>query len=152
MSIDEKAFQQVVDELQIRNLIGRVAEVRDATRRGEATEEDYLEDWTDDSIWESPTMGKWVGREGHLKRAEDQLKKAQEMGVKMPDGPEGPQSYHVVSTTSVRIDGDVAFCESRWLFVSTTGTAGQVQQCGRYLDEVHRTPGGWKMHHRQVYP
>ena len=68
MAIDEKVLQRVVDELEIRNLLARIHNTRDAVRRGEATETEYNANWTEDGVWESPTMGRWEGHSGHEKR------------------------------------------------------------------------------------
>ena len=54
--------------------------------------------------------------------------------------------------TEVQLDGDTATCISKFVFGTSEGTAGQVRMCGRYVDEVRRTPEGWKLHRRQVFP
>ena len=56
---DGVALQRVVDELAIRNLLARLHHTIDALRRGEATEEEYDDCWTDDGVWESPRRGRF---------------------------------------------------------------------------------------------
>jgi hypothetical protein len=143
----------VVDELEIRNLLARIHNTRDAVVRGEATEADYNANWTEDGIWESPTMGTWIGHAGHKKRTDEVVDLVREGGAVLPDLAD-PElgTYHMTVTTEVQLDGDVAICQSKFLFGTSRGTAGQIHQCGRYVDEVRRTPDGWKMHHRRVFP
>ena len=52
------------DELEIRNVLARVAHITD----GRGTLEEYLTLWTEDSTWESPVSGSFKGHQGHLDR------------------------------------------------------------------------------------
>jgi hypothetical protein len=152
MALDERNLQRVTDELEIRNLLARVHHTIDALRRGEATEDDYAANWTEDGIWESPTMGTYHGHEGHRKRREEAAALAKEGGAQIPEAGPGSGAYHMTVTTEVLLDGDVAMCHSKFLYGTSHGTAGQIHQVGRYRDEVRRTPEGWKLHHRIVFP
>jgi hypothetical protein len=153
MDLDESSLQQVVDELAIRNLLARVHNTIDALRRGDATAEDYDANWTEDGIWESPTMGTYHGHEGHQKRRDEAAALAREGGARIPDGQApGSGAYHITVSTEVRLLGDVAICDSKFLYGTSQGTGGQIHQVGRYHDEVRRTPEGWKLSHRTVFP
>ena len=152
MGLDESSLQQVVDELAIRNLLARVHNTIDAVRRGEATAEDYDANWTEDGIWESPTMGTYHGHEGHQKRRDEAAALAKQGGAQIPERGPGSGAYHITASTEVRLQGDVAICDSKFLYGTSQGTAGQIHQVGRYRDEVRRTPDGWKLHHRIVFP
>jgi ketosteroid isomerase-like protein len=152
VALDETSLQQVVDELAIRNLLARVHNTIDAMRRGQATAEDYDANWTEDGIWESPTMGTYHGYEGHQKRRDEAAALAKEGGAQIPDRQPGGGAYHITASTEVRLQGDVAICDSKFLYGTSQGTAGQIHQVGRYHDEVRRTPEGWKLHHRIVFP
>jgi hypothetical protein len=153
MAVDDKSLQRVLDELEIRNLLARIHNTRDAVRRGEATQDDYIANWTEDGIWESATMGKWVGHAGHQARNEGVSDLVRAGGADLPDlEASGLGSYHMTLNTEVQLDGDAAVCHSKFIFGTTKGTAGEINLCGRYVDEVRRTPDGWKMHHRQVFP
>jgi hypothetical protein len=153
MAIDEKSMQRMLDDMEIRNLLARIHNTRDAVRRGEATEDDYNANWTTDGIWESATMGRWAGHTGHQDRTEQVNDLVRAGGANLPDlGDPDLGSYHMTVNTEVNVDGDVATCYSKFIFGTTRGTAGEINMCGRYVDEVRRTPDGWKMHHRRVFP
>jgi ketosteroid isomerase-like protein len=153
MAADADTLQRVVDELDIRNLLARIHNTIDAMRRGEATAEDYNANWTEDGIWESPTMGTYHGHEGHQKRRDEAGALARQGGAQIPDaGSQSSGTYHITVSTEVRLDGDVAICDSKFLYGTSQGTGGQIHQVGRYHDEVRRTPEGWKLSHRTVFP
>lgn len=146
------ALQRVVDELAIRNLLARLHHTIDALRRGEATEAEYDDCWTDDGVWESPSLGTYVGREGHRRRRDEARALALAGGAQIPDAAPDRRGYHMTTTTEVVLDGDTAVCRSKFLYGTGAGTAGEIHQVGTYRDVVHRTPSGWKVHHRLVYP
>ena len=151
---DAEQLQRVVDELEIRNLLARIHNTIDDIRAGggAAAEAAYDADWTPDGIWESPTLGTYQGHEGHRKRRAEAAALAREGGAEIPAAGAGVRGHHITVSTEVRLDGDVAICVSKWLYGTTQGTAGEVHQVGRYRDEVRRTPEGWKLHHRLVFP
>src|SRR4051794_32201626 len=152
MTIDEGMLQRVVDELEIRNLLAHVHHTIDRLRRGEATAEEYASCWTEDCIWESASIGTYHGREGHQKRRDEAAALARAGGAAIPAPAGDSGAYHMTLTTEVVLDGDRAMCHSKWMYGTSQGTSGQVHQVGRYDDEMRRTPDGWKLHRRVVFP
>ena len=94
------------DELAIRNILARVAHITD----GRGSLEEYLTLWTEDSTWESPVAGSFRGHAGHLERHA----RYRAAGVQGPDA----DSFHLVTTVYVKVEGDEASSMSSWLYVS----------------------------------
>lgn len=126
------------DELEIRNVMAKLAHITD----GRGSLEEYLELWTEDCTWESPVAGSWSGHEGHLAR-HARFRKA---GVQGP----GAESFHVLTTIAVDVDGDNARALSTWMLVTRWSGAPQVQDIGTYTDTLRRTPTGWRLVTRKV--
>jgi hypothetical protein len=128
----------VEDELAIRNILARVAHITD----GRGPLEEYLTLWTEDSTWESPVAGSFQGHAGHLERHA----RYRAAGVQGPDA----DSFHLVTTVYVRVDGDEASSMSSWLYVSSTDSEPKIEDVGTYTDTLRRTPEGWKLSSRKV--
>jgi ketosteroid isomerase-like protein len=126
------------DQLEIRNVLARVAHLTD----GRGTLQEYLGLWTEDCLWESPVAGTWRGHEGHLARHE----KFRAAGVQGPDA----QSYHVLTTTWVGLRGDEADALSTWMLISRWSGSPAIEDVGTYTDVLRRTPNGWKLATRHV--
>lgn len=126
------------DQVEIQNLLARVAHITD----GRGTLDEYLALWTKDSIWESPVAGVWRGHEGHLARHE----RFRGAGVQGPDA----ESFHVLTTACIEIDGDEAKSLSTWLLITRTDSDPKIQDVGTYTDTLQRSPSGWKLHTRRV--
>lgn len=150
--MDSSTLQEVADELAIRNLLARVHHTNDAVHRGEATPEDFATCWTEDWIWESPSMGTYHGAQGHAVRSRSVGALAKEAGTMVPPRSDIRSGFHMTVTVEVRLDGDTAICHSKYLYGTAVGPNGTIHQVGRYVDEVRRTPKGWKLHHRRVFP
>ncbi len=142
-------LRRLSDELEIRNLVARLAHMADT---GDLRS-DYLPLFTEDAVWEFPG-GPDPGAEpakvsGSLEILADRLKRRQ-------SGFQGPGSHtaHVNMTLAVRADGsDTAEAESHWLFVKATDTAEpRIAGMGRYHDTFRRTNDGWKLSHRRILP
>jgi ketosteroid isomerase-like protein len=143
---DDKAVQRLADELEIRNLVARLAHLADM-----ATDLDvYLDCFTDDAVWEFP--GSASEQLGHS-RTEGKDEIAADRRERRTDGFQGPgtNTRHVNTTLAVRVDGsDTAEAESYWLFVGDTLGAPIVRAIGHYHDRFARTPEGWKLASRQI--
>ncbi len=143
---DDKAVHLVADELEIRNLVARLAHLADM-----ATDLDvYLDCFTDDAVWEFP--GSASEDLGHS-RTEGRDEIAADRRGRRADGFQGPgtNTRHVNTTLAVRVDGsDTAEAESYWLFVGDTTGTPVVRGIGHYLDRFSRTPAGWKLASRRI--
>jgi hypothetical protein len=130
--------QRVADDLAIRDVLARVAQITD----GWKSMDEYVRLWTDDCTWESPVAGIWRGHEGHRARHE----RYRDAGVQGPRA----DSFHLVLNTVIDLDGDTATGRSTWLLVNETSTAPRIQDIGTYDDTLRRTPDGWKIARRVV--
>jgi 3-phenylpropionate/cinnamic acid dioxygenase small subunit len=143
---DDKAVQRVADELEIRNLVARLAHLADT-----ATDLDvYLDCFTDDAVWEFP--GSASEQLGHS-RTEGKDEIAADRRERRGDGFQGPgtNTRHVNTTLAVRVnESDTAEAESYWLFVGDTLGTPIVRAIGHYHDRFVRTPEGWKLASRQI--
>lgn len=131
--------ETVADELEIRNVLARVAQGSDT---GDLTA--YGELFTEDARWEMPGVPVKSGRAeivaaGAARRAE---------GVTGP----GSHSRHLITTVAVAVTGDEAVAESYWQFFTGTATAPTLRSMGAYRDTFRRTAHGWKLAERLITP
>lgn len=142
-------LRQLADELEIRNLVARLAHMADS---GDL-DVDYLPLFTEDATWEFPGGPDQAAEpakvSGSLEILADRIKRRQS-GFQGP----GTHTRHVNTTLVVRVDGsDTAEAESYWLFVTATATPEpKVSGIGRYHDTFRRTDVGWKLSHRRIFP
>jgi 3-phenylpropionate/cinnamic acid dioxygenase small subunit len=130
--------QQVADELAIRNVVARLAQLADM---GDL--DDYLKLWTEEASWEMPGA---PPRKGHA----DILQGAKERRASGMQGP-GTSTRHVITTLSVELDGlDAATTDSYFLFVADTSTSPRLSIVGHYHDTLRRSADGWRMARRQI--
>lgn len=128
---------RLADELEIRNLVARLAQLADM---GDL--EEYVSLFTDDAAWEMPG--------GPRHGQADIMAGAKERRAAGTTGP-GSNTRHVISTVAVRADGtDTASSDSYWQFFGNTTTAPAVQLMGHYHDTLRRTPDGWKLARREI--
>jgi 3-phenylpropionate/cinnamic acid dioxygenase small subunit len=128
------------DELEIRNLVAELAHMADMASEGDLS--GYIGRFTEDARWE---LG---GNE--IRGRRDILAAAAQRRASGTQGP-GTNSRHVITTQSVRVDGDgAATGEAYFLFVGDTDTTPQVKGIGHYRDRFRRTPEGWKLEHRII--
>jgi 3-phenylpropionate/cinnamic acid dioxygenase small subunit len=147
MTDDE--IRRLSDELEIRNLVARLAHLADT---GDL-EKEYLPLFTEDAEWvfpggADPAAG-GAAVSGHEAILADRLQR-RGSGFQGP----GTNTRHLNTTLAVHVDGsDTAEAESYWLFVTGTGRAEpQISGIGCYLDTFRRTPAGWKLARRQIIP
>ena len=127
----------VRDELDIRNVVARIAHYSDMGGL-----DDYGSQFAEDASWQMPGTAPKRGRSeiqeaGAARRAE---------GVTGP----GSQTRHVVTTVAVTVDGDCAVADSYWQFYSDTATAPVLRLMGHYRDTFRREPDGWRLVERLV--
>ena len=126
------------DELAIRNLVARMAQVAD---ENESLEE-YAALLSEDSVWELEGQPPYHGRDavvaGAAGRREQHLV-----------GP-GTHTRHVITTQQVQVQGDRASGQCTCLFYSDTTTEPRVRAVSQYRDEFVRTQQGWKIARRVI--
>lgn len=137
--------QRVADELEIRNLVSRVAYLTD---NGDL--EDYRRCYTPDAVW-----GEWPGSGASGGQAtcngiEEILEGVRQRRAAGIQGP-GTGTQHVVNTVAVRFDSDdVATVKASWQYYGSVTTKPEVLRVGTYDLEVHRTDDGWKFYRRMI--
>jgi len=146
-AIDPAAVRRVIDELEIRNILARLAHIADTASINELDQ--YLALWTEDGTWAvlSGTSLPTQEQRGHaaLRAA---AKARREAGVQGP----GTNSRHIVSTNVVEFESaDRARARSYFhVFRDTRGERPVSDSVGEYTDTFVRTPEGWKLHRREV--
>ena len=130
---DTVMTQRLVDELEIRNLVARLAQLADM---GDLDE--YVSLFTEDASWEMPGAPRH-GRADIMAGAQDRRN----------SGTTGPESHtrHVISTLLVQSDGsDKATADSYWLFYGNTTT--DARRCSSWATTTtpctaHPRAGDW---------
>lgn len=136
----EDQLQRVADDLEVRNLLARIAQLSD-----EGTLDDYMALLTEDAVWDG---GKTFGvRKGHA----DILAGARERRAAGTSGP-GSHNRHVITTSAVRVEGDVARSRSYFLFYVDCDKTPVARVVGVYQDEFRRSKSGWKLARREITP
>ncbi|HEV8296815.1 MAG TPA: nuclear transport factor 2 family protein [Acidimicrobiales bacterium] len=134
---DKDMVRRLADELEIRNLIARLAHLADG---GDLNE--YVSLFTEDASWEMPG--------GPRRGRADILAGATERRTTGTTGP-GSATRHVLTTIGVTIDdADTATTDSYWMFYGDTTTAPAVRLMGLYHDTFRRTDEGWKLARREI--
>jgi uncharacterized protein (TIGR02246 family) len=134
---DDTLLRRVADELDIRSIVARLAQLAD-----DGDLDEYVDLFTDDAHWAmpgAPRTGKADIRAGaEARRATGEA------------GP-GSNSRHMITTVAVTADGsDTAVADSYWLFYVDTATAPTLKLCGTYRDAFRRTQAGWKLARRDI--
>ena len=132
----DAGVRTVADELEIRNLVARLAHLAD----GDDVDA-YVDCFAVDGRWEHPS----APRRGHADIRAGRLER-------VVDGSVGPGSgtRHVATTVEVHLDGDRATARSTWLYVTGTAGAPVVASTGTYDDEFTRTDHGWRIAVRHI--
>jgi 3-phenylpropionate/cinnamic acid dioxygenase small subunit len=131
------AVQAMIDELAVRNVLARIAQLADT---GDLDE--YLMRFAPDASWEMPGA---PARSGHA----DLRQGAVERRASGMQGP-GTGTRHVLTTTAVTIDGDTATARSYWMFLADTTTQPTIRLTGQYDDVLRRSSTGWQMARRAI--
>ncbi len=132
------SIRDVADELEIRNLLARLAQCADDAE----DLDEYVQLFTEDAVWEGSAVGR---RKGHA----EILEGARERRASGTSGP-GANSRHVVTTAAVRLGGDVASGRSVFQFYRQTHAQPVLATMGVYEDAFRRTRDGWKLAHRRI--
>lgn len=142
---DENLIRRVADEMDIRNIISKLAVLGDT---GDL--KDYEKLIHDDVHWEmvvasgpapfAPVKGRAAMVAAGAKRRAD--------GISGP----GTHKYHCVDTTAVTINGDHAHSKSYLLFVKNGDATPELVLFKIYRDEFKRTKDGWKLSARYIEP
>ncbi|MCH8191067.1 MAG: nuclear transport factor 2 family protein [Chloroflexi bacterium] len=136
MGLDEQV-RRVADELEIRNLLARLAQMADD---GDLNE--YVQLFTEDGSWQGPDGGVRRGRA-------DLLAGAQERRASGIQGP-NTNTRHVVTTTVIQLAGDTATGRTYYHYYGNTQGVPEQRTMGVYEDEFRRTAQGWKMARRVI--
>ena len=135
---NDEMLRRVADELEIRNLLARLAHLAD-----DGDLDEYIQLFTDDARWDAgAAFGCKVGHEeiraGVVER--------RSTGTAGP----GSHSRHVITTSAVEVAGDRATGCSIFHFYVNTNEAPQLALLGVYEDEFARTDRGWCLAHRKI--
>jgi len=137
--------ERIAAELEIRNLIARVAQQADT---GEVA--DYCALFTKDAVWAMPPaekLGLPASERVGIDVIEAGVHERRSAGVQGP----GTNTKHVVTTIAVDVTGpDDATGLTYWMFYTDTTTDPAVLNMGRYEDEFRRTADGWKLARRTI--
>lgn len=135
-------LQRLADELEIRNVVARLAHLADSS--GPDDLDEYLELFTEDASWEMPGSDR-RGRADILEGARERRRNGQQ-------GP-GTNTRHVITTQAVRFEGaDTAVSDAYFLLAAETTTTPTIRVVGHYHDVFRREAGGWKLARRQITP
>jgi 3-phenylpropionate/cinnamic acid dioxygenase small subunit len=130
------ALRRIQDELEIRNLISRLAHLADDGELGE-----YLDQFTEDATWGG---GRHPIRRGHAEIREN-ARARRKLGHMGP----GTASRHVVTTSWIEVEGDRAIARSVYHYYRDVGSATPtLRSMGVYADVYRRTVAGWKLAER----
>ena len=128
---------RVVADIEVRNLIARVAHLADF---GDLDE--YVLLFTEDGSWEFPG--------GPRRGRADILAGAKARRSEKLTGPDST-SRHVITTTAVRVvDDAMALADSYWLFFRATTTSPVLAGMGHYHDTARCEDGVWRIARREI--
>ncbi len=136
MGLDE-GLQRAADELEIRNLLAQLAQLAD-----DGDLEEYIRLFTEDASWGGAGQGV---RRGHA----ELLAGATERRASGTSGP-GTNTRHVITTTAIQLNGDMATGKSYFHFYRNTHATPELSRMGVYEDEFRRTSQGWRMAKRLI--
>lgn len=131
--------QALEDEREIREVLVQYGEFLDA--RDYAS---YASLFAEDGVW-SGGFGTFTGPAAIEAMLEDN------MGTQ-PDGYINKDNFHLNTTMVVDVDGDTATARSRYLFMTRSpDDRPVVALAGRYVDELVREAGEWKIKTRKSH-
>ena len=145
----EDMIRRMADELEIRNLVARLAHMADM---GDL-ESEYLPLFVEDAEWVFPGSADAAATVATVSGHGEILTDRRQRRASGFQGP-GTNTRHLNTTLAIKVDGsDTATAESYWLFIGDTDTGEpRLRGVGRYHDTFRRTPAGWKLVRRQIVP
>jgi uncharacterized protein (TIGR02246 family) len=135
--MSEAVSARVEAELQIRNVIARIAILAD---QGDLDE--YADQFTEDAVWAFPSAPR-LGRADIRAGAEG----------RRAEGTTGPgtATRHVITTVAVRVDqSDRATADSYFVFLQNTTTSPTIFNMGAYRDSFVRDGQIWRLARREI--
>lgn len=144
--VEFPSTQLLVDELEIRNLVARIAHTADMAD----DLDDYLACFCEDAVWEfggnSHEGLNPVRVEGRDALRQDRLER-RARGVQGP----GTPNRHIITTLAVDVGTDgTARADSYFLLMTDTTGSPRIRNVGHYLDHYRRTSEGWKLDSRRI--
>jgi 3-phenylpropionate/cinnamic acid dioxygenase small subunit len=128
---------RVVADLEIRNLLARVAQLADHGGLDE-----YILLWTEEASWEfpgAPRRGREAIMQGALQRRAENV-----------TGP-GSATRHVITTVVVEVEDALnATADSYWSFWRDTTTTPFLFNMGYYHDTLRFEDGAWRIARREI--
>jgi uncharacterized protein (TIGR02246 family) len=135
--VSEAVSARIEAELQIRNVIARIAILAD---QGDLDE--YADQFTEDAVWAFPS----APRHGRA----DIRAGAEARRVEGTTGP-GTATRHVISTVAVQVDqSDRATADSYFVFLQNTTTSPTIFNMGAYHDSFVRDGQSWRLARREI--
>jgi 3-phenylpropionate/cinnamic acid dioxygenase small subunit len=132
-------------DAQIRSLLARVAHLADA-----GTLEEYVELFTEDTVWGmpgNPAVGAPADRRTGRADIAEGVRARRASGLQGP----GTATRHAVVTIDVTVESaDSARSVAYWLFLADTTGTPRLTSTGRYDDELRLVDGGWRLGHRRI--
>jgi uncharacterized protein (TIGR02246 family) len=130
-------LERVAAELEVRNLVARVAQVAD-----HGSLDEYAGLFTEDAAWElpgGPRRGRADIVDGARQRRHD--------GVTGP----GSRTRHLITTVAVVVGQDgSATADSYWQFWRETDAAPTLFNMGHYHDTLRLDGGAWRIARREI--
>jgi 3-phenylpropionate/cinnamic acid dioxygenase small subunit len=140
------ALARVVAELEIRNVIARLAQLADS---GDIDE--YLSLFTEDAVWNMPDNPR-AGMPASTRHGRAAIGEgAYERRTAAEKTPEITRK-HIVGTTAVEIgdDGDGATAVSYFQFIVSDAIESKIRVLGTYHDTMLRVGDSWKLARRDM--
>ena len=137
MAADELT-RRVADELEIRNLVAKLAQLAD-----EGDLDEYIQLFSEDAVWDGgAALGTMKGREEILNAAKE----------RRATGRSGPGTFtrHVVTTSTVEVHDDQASGRAVFHYYMKTDEVPALTLLGVYEDQFVRSEGGWRMALRKI--
>lgn len=141
----DAAFRWLADQLEILNLIARLAHIADD---GDLSQ--YADCYAEDIVWQ--TAGA-PNDAGVIRRGLTEVVAGS--AGRRAEGTQGPGTHvrHVVSTSELQPDGaDGALGRSYWRMYQNANTDPQIRALGVYADKFVRTAVGWRLAERSIIP
>jgi 3-phenylpropionate/cinnamic acid dioxygenase small subunit len=136
---------EVPADAQIRNVLARIAHLAD-----DGTVEEYLEQFTDDAVWEMPAnaaVGAPADRRTGLADIAEAVRARRQSGLQGP----GTGTRHAIITIDVAVEStESARSVAYWLFLTDTTATPRLTSVGRYEDRLRLVEGRWRLAHRRI--